>query len=58
MGKNQIKINEFQHKRKSIEKILDLKIAYTSHQSRNITYLLSTVAAITPLIAQLTNEYE
>ena len=53
MGKNQIKINEFQHKRRSIEKILDLKIASTSHQSRNITHLLSTVAPINPLIAQL-----
>jgi hypothetical protein len=46
--KNQIKMNEFQHKRRSIE-----KIAKTSHQCRNVTCLLSGVAAITPLIAHL-----
>jgi hypothetical protein len=45
--KNQIKMNKFQHK-KYIE-----KIANTSHQGRNVTYLLSGVAAITPLIAHL-----
>ncbi len=38
-------MNKFQHK-KTIE-----KIANTSHEGRNVTYLLSGVAAITPLLA-------
>jgi hypothetical protein len=47
-GKNQIKMNEFQHKRSSIKKIAD-----TSHKFHN-KYLFSAIAAaIIPLIAHL-----